>query len=169
MELTVDKVRDALRAFSATSKQTILGFVADVDMQNRTCTVVDDDVAYYDVALQACPECLSGVLLIPQVASAVVMAKIEDSDALWAVIATTKVDKIEIAIDKTEIEVSAGGVVINSGDNGGLVNIANLKQWMTAVCADLIKVQAAISAIGGSVVITTSAPSEALEDKLIKH
>ncbi|MEG0560005.1 MAG: hypothetical protein RR513_05770 [Muribaculaceae bacterium] len=169
MELTIDVVRDGLRAFNAQPKQSILGIVADVDIQNRTCTVEDDGVLYYDVALQACPECMSGVVLIPQIASAVVMAKIEDSDALWTVIATTKIDKIDIAIDKIEIEVSASGVVVNSGINGGLVNVAILKQWMTTVRADLLAVQAALNSLQVPVVITSSAPNDALEDKLIKH
>lgn len=168
MDNTVEEIRGALRRFTVKDTSTVLGVVTAVDADKRTCDVADDGVIYYDVALQACPECPGGILLVPRLDSAALIVRIEDSDAMWAVVATTAIDKVVMSIDKTKVEMSSAGIVINDGHNGGLVNISNLTQWMMTVYTDLITIQGALAAIS-PVVIKATPPDAALEDKLIKH
>ena len=168
MDNTVEDIRGALRRFAASDASTVLGTVTAVDADKCTCDVTDDGVIYFDVALQACPESSTGVLLVPRQGSAVLIMRIEDSDAMWAVVATTDIDKVVISIDKTKVEISHAGIMINDGRNGGLVNISNLTQWMMSAYTDLITIQGALAAIS-PVVIKTTPPDAALEDKLIKH
>lgn len=142
------------------------GVVVDVDMVERSCSIDDDGTVYHGVALQGVLDGDSGAVVFPRVgsiATAVVVA-----DGLAAMVSCSQCDKIDIRVDEISVEIDSGGVVINTGNSGGMVNIEPLKQWMTTVKTDLETISAALKTIA-PVVVTTQLPNESLVDNRITH
>ena len=117
-------IRKGLAEFASSRTVTILGTATDIDEKKRTCTVMDDDVSYYDVRLQCITGGDKGIVVIPTNDSQVLMISVEGSDE-YVIIMCEKADKVMIDTD-TEI-------VINGGTNGGLVKIKELTNKINAL------------------------------------
>lgn len=117
-------IRKGLAELASSRTVTILGTSIDINEKERTCTVTDDGVSYYDVRLQCITGGDKGVVVIPADGSQVLMIAVEGSDE-YAVVMCEKADKVLIDAD-TEI-------VINGGNNGGLVKIQELTDKINAL------------------------------------
>lgn len=117
-------IRKGLAELASSRTVTILGTSIDINEKERTCTVTDDGVPYYDVRLQCITGGDKGVVVIPADGSQVLMIAVEGSDE-YAVVMCEKADKVLIDAD-TEI-------VINGGNNGGLIKIQELTDKINAL------------------------------------
>jgi hypothetical protein len=91
--------------------------VDSVDEKERTisCTPVEG-AKLISVDLQAMQEKTTGLLIVPKIGSKVVVGYLDKNNA--AVLLYTDIDKIVVDVENT--------VVINGGENNGLVKIAEL-------------------------------------------
>ncbi|MDO4725913.1 MAG: hypothetical protein Q4A56_01655 [Porphyromonadaceae bacterium] len=117
-------IRKGLAELASSRTVTILGTATDIDEKERTCTVIDGSVPYYDVRLQCIAGGDKGIVVIPTNGSQVLMISVEGSDE-YVIIMCEKADKVLIDAD-TEI-------VINGGTNGGLVKIKELTNKINAL------------------------------------
>ena len=80
MAKTESEVRSLFAEFCNKVVKTgelILANVVEVDSQERTCTIIDDDTEYYGVRLQPITEGQSGVVLTPKAGAFVLVSRIE--------------------------------------------------------------------------------------------
>ena len=83
MAKTESEVRSLFAEFCNKVVKTgelILANVVEVDSQERTCTIIDDDTEYYGVRLQPITEGQSGVVLTPKAGAFVLVSRIEGGD-----------------------------------------------------------------------------------------
>lgn len=133
------------------------GDVMNVDKTEMTCEVGlgDDDSV---VASLVCGDKKKGIIQIPKVGSDVVVMFYSPTVAF-----VVMVDEVE-------------EILINGGENGGLVNIEDLKSWMSNVENDLSSLKTLLntSAVVGNgaalgIVFNPATKSIDIEDKTIKH
>ena len=117
-------IRKGFAELASSKTVTILGTSIDIDEKERTCTVIDGSVPYYDVRLQCITGGDKGIVVIPANGSQVLMISVEGSDE-YVIIMCEKADKVLIDTD-TEI-------VINGGNNGGLIKIQKLTDKINAL------------------------------------
>lgn len=115
--------------------ELMLAEVAEVDRDERSCTVVDDGVEYYGVRLQPVVERQSGVVLFPRKGAMALVAKIEGGDL--CVVSASEYDMVDIKISDTSLTMDENGIIANGGGNSGLVKIDKLIEWMDRVHSDL--------------------------------
>lgn len=138
----------------------MLGTVKYVDKTENTCTVDDDGVEWLGVRLRSITGENNGIVAYPKQGAYVLCVQVEDTEE-WAVIKATEYESIEMTIES---------LVINSGDNGGLVKIDAMISWMQKVKTDLTTISTAMKGLGVPVVITTDQPVKSdFEDTKIKH
>ncbi len=104
-----------------------------------TCTCSIGDLKLTDVRLRAVVNGEDSQLLVtPKKGSYVTLLDLSGGDLRQTeVIAFSEIEKIEI---KTSGDIAIdcdGTITLNGGDNNGLVNIDQLKQWMQNVEADM--------------------------------
>ncbi|MDR3327093.1 MAG: hypothetical protein LBT04_03025 [Prevotellaceae bacterium] len=165
-----EQIREGIRALAGKRTPTILGIVSDIDEQNRTCTITDDNVPYYDVRLQCITAGKSGIVVIPADQSQALMLEIEGSGE-WALIMCEKVNKVLIDAENE--------IIINGGDNGGLVKVEKMVEWMQKVYNDLntLKTQLSTFTVAGNgaplgMVFNPTTPSPqatTFENDRVKH
>lgn len=169
MAKTDQEVRELLARFIGSNRPTMLGTVKDVDKTENTCTVDDDGVEWLGVRLRSITGENNGIVAYPKKGAYVLCVKVEDSED-WAVIKATEYESIQMTIES---------LVINGGDNGGLLNIDAMISWMQKVYADLqtLKTQLSTSPVAGNgaplaLVFNPTAPNPVksdFEDTKIKH
>jgi hypothetical protein len=98
-----------------------------VDSVNETertinCTPVDDSAKLISVDLQAMQEKKLGLLTVPKIDSEIIVGYLDKNNAV--VLLYTEIDKIVLDVDNT--------IVINGGQNYGLVKIAELHNRLNA-------------------------------------
>lgn len=144
-------IQDAIKKLAATGDELYCKIctVNAVDETARTidCTPInEDDAPVLGVNLQANQDGAVGVAAFPAVGSYVVVAFLGKSAGV--VVLTEELTKISLAIGettaeiidghidmqvgKTTIEISPDGVVINGGDNDGMVKIKELTDKLNA-------------------------------------
>ena len=109
-----------LENFIGKNKPTILAKVVSVDEGKAVCDIDDDGKAYYNVRLSPLAGANNGILAIPKVGSYILAVQIESTDE-WMILACSEYDKYIAKIGNVTIELSGGNIVINGGENGGLV------------------------------------------------
>ncbi len=160
MAKTEAEVRELLARFVGSNRPTMLGTVKYVDKTENTCTVDDDGVEWLGVRLRSITGENNGIVAYPKQGAYVLCVQVEDTEE-WAVIKATEYESIEMTIES---------LVINSGDNGGLVKIDAMISWMQKVKTDLTTISTAMKGLGVPVVITTDQPVKSdFEDTKIKH
>ncbi len=117
------------------------GVVKSVNEGELTCTVlltVDGGEPTEGVLLVAMPDNGNGLVLVPKVNSAVLVAEI-DGPGRWAVIRTTYLTKVLLSADVV--------IEMNGGENGGVPKVAKVDDNLNAL-KDYIKdvLEPAISA-----------------------
>lgn len=169
MAKTEAEVRELLARFVGSNRPTMLGTVKYVDKTENTCTVDDDGVEWLGVRLRSITGENNGIVAYPKQGAYVLCVKVEDSEE-WAVIKATEYESIQMTIES---------LVINGGDNGGLLNIDAMISWMQKVYADLqtLKTQLSTWPVAGNgaplaLVFNPTAPNPVksdFEDTKIKH
>lgn len=160
--MEASEIRKLLEQFIGHRKNTMLAVVKEVDEQDNTCLVVDDETEIPGVRIQPITGGAKGMLCIPAIGSYVLCGRIE-MDEEWMMIQASEYSKI----------------VINGGDLGGLVKIEPLIDWMGKVYADMqtLKTQLYSWTVAGNgsplaLVFNPTAPSPVksdFEDTKIKH
>ncbi len=147
----------------------LVGLVKSVE--GETCTVDVSGLELDEVRLTAVNDGEAGKLLItPAEGSAVLLTDLSGGELRdLAVVGFTKVEKIEATCEQ---------MTLNGGENGGLVNIEQLKQWMQNVESDLTTLGALlksspIAGNGAPAAISfnprTQSVANNIEDDKIKH
>ncbi len=122
-------IRDSIRMLAQTGDE-IYCKICQVDKiyeDTRTidCTPLDDDQApILGVNLQANQNSDHGIVVYPTVGSYVVVAFLSQATAV--VVLTDQIDKIQLRIRDTTVDVDQKQIVFNGGDLGGLIKIEEL-------------------------------------------
>lgn len=144
------------------------GKVLEVDTDARTCNIDIDGTTLPGVLLQPVIDNTTGIAVFPKVGAQALCLYNAEWDG-WVLLQASDIDHIDIAVGDTSLSVSTDGIVINKGNNGGLVNINTLKSAFNAVVADIKAIATALDAIGRPVITTSSALDNTIEDNNVKH
>ncbi len=117
---TTDELRQALQQKYGEKPVTVLGSISAVDETTKTCDLDDDGFMMYGIRLQCVTDAASGILKVPKVGAQALAVKIEDGDGF-------------LLLDCAEYE----KIIINGGNNGGLVNIESLVGKINAIEKDI--------------------------------
>lgn len=109
----------------------IAGKVTKVDEANMTCTVMpnDDDAEYFEVRLRASIDDKdTGNIMVPKLESQVLISALDNDTDTRFVVSVSEVAKVICRSDKLEFlaDLEAGEIIVNGGENGGLINIKSL-------------------------------------------
>ncbi len=153
----MSKLSEAIKKLAGGQTTCLNGEVKSVDKTEMTCefSFGDDDSV---VASLVCGDKKKGIIQVPKVGSNVVVMFYSPTVAF--VVMVDEVDEI----------------LINGGENGGLVNVEELKSWMSNVESDLstLKTLLSTSAVAGNgaalgIVFNPATKNTEIEDKTIKH
>jgi hypothetical protein len=101
--------------------------------------------------LRAVEDEATGVMTVPELDSDVVIASV-DGPGEWCIVRASKVAKVLVVIGDTKIEVSVDGIVMNGGDNGGLVVLSKMQENLDTLktyCQALKSaIEAGLTAVG---------------------
>lgn len=125
------EIKEAIRTIAGKTVGSGLFLVGTVkSVEGESCTVAVGELELDEVRLTAANDGADGKMLVtPAVGSTVLLTDLSGGTLRdLAVVAFTKVDKIEATCSQ---------ITLNGGENGGLVNIEHLKQWMGNVESDL--------------------------------
>lgn len=117
---TTDELRQAFERRYGEKPVTILGTIAAVDESTKTCDLDDDGLMMYGIRLQSVTNAAAGILKVPKKGTAALAVKIEDGDGF-------------MLLDCAEYE----KIIINGGNNGGLINIESLVNKINAIEKDI--------------------------------
>lgn len=166
---TEQEVRQLLAQFIGVNKPTLLATVKSVDKIENICVVDDDGTEIPGIRLRCITGENNGIVAYPKKGAYVLCVKVEDTEE-WAVIKASEYESIEMTIES---------LVINGGDNGGLVKIDAMIDWMQKVYADLqtLKTELSTWTVAGNgaplaLVFNPTAPNPIksdFEDTKIKH
>lgn len=159
MAKTHNDIRTQLEQALKGQPVTIIGRVAKVNESDRTCDIDNDGITIYGVRLQSIVGGNGGVVVYPSVGSQALCLRIEESDS-YMVVSASEVDQI----------------IINGGQNGGLLNISSLETYLdqlnTAIAGALTAIGAGTAASGaaGAQAFNQAKPTLTNhEDTKIKH
>lgn len=154
----MSELSNAIKKLAASGLMACMnGEIISVDKTEMTCEVSfgDEDSV---VASLVCGDKKKGIVQVPKVGSNVVVMFYSPTIAF--VVMVDEVDEI----------------LINGGENGGLVNVEELKSWMSNVESDLstLKTLLSTSAVAGNgaalgIVFNPVTKNTEIEDKTIKH
>lgn len=154
----MSELSNAIKKLAASGLMACMnGEIISVDKTEMTCEVSfgDEDSV---VASLVCGDKKKGIVQVPKVGSNVVVMFYSPTVAF--VVMVDEVDEI----------------LINGGENGGLVNVEELKSWMSNVESDLstLKTLLSTSAVAGNgaalgIVFNPATKNMEIEDKTIKH
>lgn len=153
-------IYEAIRQMAAQTEVADVGMVEKVDAEGGRCDVNVYGKSPVAGAWLRCGSEEGGLVVVPEVGSEVVV--------VWI----NTVTAVVVAVEK------AARIEMRGGENGGLVNIEELKKWMRNVEADLATLRTLLST---TVVVGNGAPLGAvfspqtvsveskIEDKNVKH
>lgn len=122
-------------------------FTAQVkQVDGATCSINIGGLVVSDVRLRAVDNSnLDQILITPKIDSYVLVADLSNGNYRnLVVIAHSEVAKAQIAINNTNVEVSADGVVVNGGNFGGMCKTQELKTQLDKLTARLDGVMSAL-------------------------
>lgn len=165
---TTNELRRALQQKYGEKPVTILGTIAAVDENSKTCNIDDDGFMMYGIRLQSVTNAAAGILKVPKIGAQALAVKIEDGDGF-------------MLLDCAEYS----KIIFNGGNNGGLINIQSLVNKINAIENDLnslktvFKSWTPVAQDGGSALKTAAADwadqtitktkTKDLEDKTVTH
>ncbi len=165
---TTNELRRALQQKYGEKPVTILGTIAAVDENSKTCNIDDDGFIMYGIRLQSVTNAAAGILKVPKIGAQALAVKIEDGDGF-------------MLLDCAEYS----KIIFNGGNNGGLINIQSLVNKINAIENDLnslktvFKSWTPVAQDGGSALKTAAADwadqtitktkTKDLEDKTVTH
>jgi hypothetical protein len=144
------------------------GKVLEVDTKARTCNIDIDGTTLSGVLLQPVIDNSTGIAIFPQVDAQALCLYNAEWDG-WVLLQASDIDHIDISVGDTSLSVSTNGIVINNGNNGGLVNVNTLKSAFNAVVSDIAAIATALNSLGRPIFTTSTALDNTIEDNSVKH
>lgn len=159
-----DTIRNMLMA-AVDVPAVLSGKVLEVDTESRTCNIDIDGTTLTGVLLQPIIDNSTGIAIFPQVGAQAICLYNAEWDG-WVLLQASDIDHIDISVGDTSLSVSTNGIVINNGNNGGLVNI----DAFNAVVTDIGVIAAALSSLGKPITTTSTALDKStIEDTKVQH
>lgn len=159
-----DTIRNMLMA-AVDVPAVLSGKVLEVDTEARTCNIDIDGTTLSGVLLQPIIDNSTGIAIFPQVGAQAICLYNAEWDG-WVLLQASDIDHIDISVGDTSLSVSTNGIVINNGNNGGLVNI----NAFNAVVTDIGVIAAALSSLGIPITTTSTALDKStIEDTKVQH
>ena len=159
-----DTIRNMLMA-AVDVPAVLSGKVLEVDSEARTCNIDIDGTTLPGVLLQPLIDNTTGIAVFPKVGAQALCLYNAEWDG-WVLLQASDIERIQLNIGDTSIEVSADGVLFNGGKNGGLVNI----DAFNAVVTDIGVIAAALSSLGRPITTTSTALDKStIEDTKVQH
>lgn len=162
-----DTIRNMLMA-AVDVPAVLSGKVLEVDTESRTCNIDIDGTTLSGVLLQPVIDNSTGIAIFPQVGAQAICLYNAEWDG-WVLLQASDIDHIDISVGDTSLSVSTNGIVINNGNNGGLVNINTLKDAFNAVVSDITAIATALNSLGRPIFTTSTALDNTIEDNSVKH
>lgn len=162
-----DTIRNMLMA-AVDVPAVLSGKVLEVDTESRTCNIDIDGTTLTGVLLQPLIDNTTGIAVFPKVGATAISLYNAEYDG-WILLQASDIDHIDISVGDTSLSVSTNGIVINNGNNGGLVNINTLKSAFNAVVSDIAVIATALKGLGIPIVPTSTALDNTIEDNSVKH
>lgn len=151
-----------------------IGTVKEVNEDEGTCVVEREEMPeLHEVRLNAVID--EGITdkftVIPSVGSYVLVLTLgEATEGL--VVSTSKIDKVMIKTGDVAVEVSAGGIVMNGGKLGGMIDIAKLTDKINSLVTAFNNHSHVVSTGGTANPVTSKASTLSkgdYEDEKVKH
>lgn len=159
-----DTIRNMLMA-AVDVPAVLSGKVLEVDTESRTCNIDIDGTTLTGVLLQPLIDNTTGIAVFPKVGATAISLYNAEYDG-WILLQASDIDHIDISVGDTSLSVSTNGIVINNGNNGGLVNI----NAFNAVVTDIGVIAAALSSLGRPITTTSTALDKStIEDTKVQH
>lgn len=159
-----DTIRNMLMA-AVDVPAVLSGKVLEVDTESRTCNIDIDGTTLTGVLLQPLIDNTTGIAVFPKVGAQALCLYNAEWDG-WVLLQASDIDHIDISVGDTSLSVSTNGIVINNGNNGGLVNI----DAFNAVVTDIGVIAAALSSLGRPITTTSTALDKStIEDTKVQH
>ena len=164
-----EKIR-ALLAATMDVPAVLSGTVVEVDIKARTCNIDIDGTTLPGVLLQPVIDNNTGIVLFPKVKATALCLYNAEYDG-WILLQASDIDHIDISVGDTSLSVSTDGIVINNGNNDGLVNVNILKDAFRAVVTDIGIIATALNTLLPAPIVTTSytLDNTTIEDTKVKH
>ena len=126
--------------------------VESVDITARTAMLIplNEEAPYHDSRLQANLNMDNGILIIPVVGSNVIATPLNSAAAFISLF--SEIERIEIKIGATTVELTDQEVTINGGQNNGLVKVLPLVSQLNAIKNDINTLKAVFNSwvtVGG--------------------
>jgi hypothetical protein len=115
----------------------------DEDKRLVDVTPIDGSAPITGVRLQVDESMDSGVVIIPKANSRVTVAFLNKNAGY--VSQYSDIEKILFKVGSSSGEISDDGVILNGGDNGGLINISDLVQKLNTIEQDLNAIKMAFT------------------------
>ncbi len=150
---TIDKMSSRIRF--------IRGTVKEIDEEERELTLLTPEGAEIgQVMLQSMSNKESSMVIYPKQGSDCIILFEEESNS-GCVIATEEVERVELVIGETRVEVTEDGIVLNGGELGGMVKV----EALTAKLNELIDAfnNHSHTLPSGAVAVTGSASAQSNE------
>lgn len=162
-----DTIRNMLMA-AVDVPAVLSGKVLEVDSEARTCNIDIDGTTLPGVLLQPLIDNTTGIAIFPKVGAQAICLYNAEWDG-WVLLQASDIERVQLNIGDTSIEVSADGVLFNGGDNDGLVNVSTLKSAFNAVVSDIATIATALNSLGRPIVTTSTTLDNTIEDTKVKH
>lgn len=163
-----DTIRNMLMA-AVDVPAVLSGKVLEVDTESRTCNIDIDGTTLSGVLLQPVIDNSTGIAIFPKVGAQALCLYNAEWDG-WVLLQASDIERIQLNIGDTSIEISADGVLYNGGKNGGLVNVNTLKAAFNAVVSDITAIATALNSLGRPIITTSTAlDNNTIEDTKVQH
>lgn len=113
--------------------QTILTTAKVASVEGKTCTVDVDGLAVDGVFLRPTAIGDNKLLATPKVGSYVLLGCLSGDFTQVVVLACDEVEKVELIIGESKVEVDENGVVFNGGSLGGMVKVEDLVSRLNSI------------------------------------
>lgn len=149
-EQAIDNLQRLISLVSGKNLQSMvvgIGIVQNIDEDNRSCEIqINEDLTLFNCRLNAIlDDYTNRLLIVPKDKSAVAFMAVDGKMTDPIVIAYSEIDKVLLKIGDTELNIDKDKVEINGGDNGGLINIADLVSHINTIEDDINNLKTAIT------------------------
>lgn len=134
---TIDKMSSRIRF--------VQGTVKEIDKVERELSLFTPEGAEIgQIMLQSMSNRESSFVLYPKIGSDCIIL-FEEESMSGCVIATEEVERMELVIGETRVEVTEDGIVLNGGGLGGLVKVEALTARLNGIEESINELKAALS------------------------
>lgn len=130
--LTPGDIRRQLAGFNPKSQSTIIATVQDIDESEWTCTLLDDELEIPGVRLKTIVGENKGIIKVPKI-GIYVLALLDEDTGEWVVMLAEEYDRILVVVGSSTIEMTDGSILVNGGNLGGMVKIAELTEKLNTL------------------------------------